>query len=70
MSVSQGLNTRSLTFDGGSRYLPNISGKINRLTSQPHANKVNDKSCHSATKEKTSTVVKSEFLAPPSGMYI
>ena len=44
------------------------SGTMNKLTSQPQARSLKVRSCHNATKEKTTTVFKKTFLEPPSGM--
>ena len=57
-----------LTLDGDTKYRVANSGKMNRLTSQPHVNRVKERSCHKATNEKIRTVLQIEFFVPPRGM--
>ncbi len=61
---------RTITLEDGSRYRAAISGRMKRLTSHPHARRVKDRSCHKATKEKTSTVLTILFVVPPRGKYM
>ena len=56
------------TLDAGSKKLASISGKINRLISHPHAKSLKERSCQSATKENTRSVVKMTFFEPPRGI--
>jgi len=55
-------------FDAGRKYVARSSGRMNRLTSQPHASSLKERSCHSATNVKMSTVLTAAFFVPPSGM--
>src|SRR6266581_2385539 len=45
------------TIDGGSTLLAMISGRMNIAASQPHANSLGLRSCHSATKVKINILV-------------
>ncbi len=68
INVGQICAMRDCTLDAGKRKVAMISGRMKRLTSQPQARSLKDKSCHNATKEKTRTVVKITFFVPPRGI--
>lgn len=56
------------TLDWGTSLAASSSGRMNKLTSHPHASKRKDRSCHKATNVNMSAVVTATFLVPPSGM--
>jgi hypothetical protein len=78
VGVFQGQNVRTVpaggdvamlvhTFEVGRKCLANNSGRINRLTSHPHAKSLNERSCQSATKVKIRMLEAATFLVPPKG---
>jgi len=56
-----------LTLVEGTSHRATSSGIMNRLTSQPQARSLKVRSCQSATKEKTMTVLIMRFFDPPKG---
>lgn len=56
-----------LTLTEGISHRARSSGIMNRLMSQPHARSLKVRSCQSATKEKTMTVLITKFFDPPKG---
>src|ERR1700722_1996551 len=57
-----------LTLDAGKMYRADSSGRMNKLTSHPHASNLNERSCQRATNEKIKTVVTATFFVPPKGI--
>ena len=68
IALEKGMTTRRLTLLAGANFLASISGKMNRLTSHPHAKSLKLRSCQSATKVNTIKVLKTTLRAPPSGI--
>jgi len=53
--------------DGGSAFPAMISGRMNSTASQPHANSLGLRSCHSATKMEINALVTASRCVPLSG---
>src|SRR5579859_6438600 len=58
------------TFFGGIIMRATTSGRINNVTSHPHANNFKEMSCQNATNVNTANVLIIGRLLPPKGIYI
>ena len=58
-----------LTIREGTNFFAAISGRTKSEMTHPQVNSFNERSCHSATKVKTTNVATIACFDPPSGMY-